>query len=87
MPLFNQFHRNMQLKRFPRGFTLVELAIVMAIAGLMIAAVLSMSTNFMDQRDFNESKRRLDVASEALLGFAINADESICRSLLSVTFC
>lgn len=71
----------MQLAPVQRGFTLVELAIVMAIAGLMISAVLSMTTTFMEQRDYLESKRRLDVASEALLGYAITNGRLPCPAI------
>jgi len=71
----------MQLAPVQRGFTLVELAIVMAIAGIMIAAALNMSVTFMEQRDYAESKRRLDVASEALLGFAISNGRLPCPAI------
>lgn len=71
----------MQLTSVQRGFTLVELAIVMAIAGLMIAAALNMSATFMEQRDYAESKRRLDVASEALLGYVIANGRLPCPAI------
>ena len=54
-----------------RGFTLTELAVVFAIIALLLAAgMYTLSAQF-DQRNFEETRRRLDAARDLLLGFAV----------------
>jgi len=54
-----------------RGFTLTELAVVFAIASLLLATGLYTLAAQTDQRNFEETRRRLEAARELLLGFAI----------------
>jgi prepilin-type N-terminal cleavage/methylation domain-containing protein len=54
-----------------RGFTLTELAVVFAIISLLLAAGLFTLSAQADQRNFDETRRRLEAARELLLGFAI----------------
>jgi len=54
-----------------RGFTLTELAVVFAIVSLLLAAGLFTLSAQTDQRNFDETRRRLDAARELLLGYAI----------------
>jgi prepilin-type N-terminal cleavage/methylation domain-containing protein len=54
-----------------RGFTLTELAVVFAIVSLLLAAGLFTLSAQTDQRNFDETRRRLEAARELLLGFAI----------------
>jgi prepilin-type N-terminal cleavage/methylation domain-containing protein len=54
-----------------RGFTLTELAVVFAIISLLLAAGLFTLSAQTDQRNFDETRRRLDAARELLLGYAI----------------
>ena len=61
---------NMQMKRLQRGFTLVEMAIVLVIFGLLLATLL---VSFRAQRNLalqTETENTLNVARKALLGFA-----------------
>jgi prepilin-type N-terminal cleavage/methylation domain-containing protein len=61
---------NMQIKQLQRGFTLVEMAIVLVIFGLLLAALL---VPLQAQRDLalqTETNNTLNVARKALLGFA-----------------
>jgi prepilin-type N-terminal cleavage/methylation domain-containing protein len=61
---------NMQIKKLQRGFTLVEMAIVLVIFGLLLAALL---VPLQAQRDLalqTETNNTLNVARKALLGFA-----------------
>lgn len=61
---------NMQIKQLQRGFTLVEMAIVLVIFGLLLAALL---VPLQAQRDLSlktETNSTLNVARKALLGFA-----------------
>jgi prepilin-type N-terminal cleavage/methylation domain-containing protein len=61
---------NMQMKRLQPGFTLVEMAIVLVIFGLLLATLL---LSFQAQRNLalqTETNNTLNVARKALLGFA-----------------
>lgn len=53
------------------GFTLVEMAIVLAIIALILGTGLTLLTAQQDQRRIEDSKARLSDAREALIGFAI----------------
>ena len=62
--------------RLPRrtlqsGFSLVEMAVVLAIIGLLLAGMLLPLGAQIDQQNTNETQRRLDLARDALLGFAL----------------
>ncbi len=53
------------------GFTLVEMAIVLVIVGLLMAAFLSPLSAQIDQKDYGETRRLLDDSKDALLGYAV----------------
>ena len=53
-----------------RGFSLVELAVVVAIVGLLMGGAIMTLTAQTEQRGFDETQRRLEAAREALLSFA-----------------
>lgn len=54
-----------------RGFTLVELAVVMAIVGLVLGSLMYTLSAQTEQRNFEDTRRRLDQARELILAFAI----------------
>ncbi len=54
-----------------RGFTLVELAVVMAIVALLLGGLMYTLSAQVEQRNFEETRRRLEQARELLLGYAI----------------
>jgi len=54
-----------------RGFTLTELAVVFAIIALLLAAGMYTLSAQIDQRNFDETRRRLEAARGLLLGFAV----------------
>ena len=61
---------NMQFKQPQRGFTLVEMAMVLVIFGLLLAALL---VSLQAQRNLalqTETNNTLNIARKALLGFA-----------------
>ena len=59
------------MRRPSRGFTLVELAVVLAIVGLLLGSLMYTLSAQSEQRSIDETRRRLDQARELLLGFAI----------------
>lgn len=58
------------LRYSPRGFSLVEMAVVLAIVGLLLAGLLLPLGAQIDQQRMNETQRRLELARDALAGFA-----------------
>ena len=53
------------------GFTLLELAVVVAVITLMIGSLLVPLTTQVNQRNVSETERRLEEARQALLGYAM----------------
>src|SRR5713226_3898267 len=53
------------------GFTLVELAVVLAIVGLLLGSLMYTLSAQTEQRNFEETRRRLEQARELVLSFAI----------------
>lgn len=54
-----------------RGFTLIELAVVLAIVGLLLAGTVATLAAQVESRNRVDTQRRLDEAKELLLGFAL----------------
>jgi prepilin-type N-terminal cleavage/methylation domain-containing protein len=54
-----------------RGFSLVELALVLAIIGILLGSAMYTLSAQTEQRTREETQRRLEQAREALLGFAV----------------
>lgn len=63
----------MSIRRTPvqTGFSLVEMAVVLAIIGLLLGGMLLPLSAQIELQNANETQRRLDMAREALLGFAM----------------
>lgn len=53
------------------GFSLVEMAVVLAIVGLVIGGLMVPLTAQMDLRNYNETKQKIAIINEAVIGFAI----------------
>lgn len=54
-----------------RGFTLTELAVVFMIISLLLGTAMYTLSAQTEQRNFDETRRRLEAARELLLGFAV----------------
>jgi prepilin-type N-terminal cleavage/methylation domain-containing protein len=54
-----------------RGFTLTELAVVMTIVAFLLASLMYTLSAQSDQRNFEETRRRLEQARELVLAFAV----------------
>jgi len=54
-----------------RGFTLVELAVVLTIVTLLLASLMYTLSAQVEQRNFEETRRRLEQARELIVSFAL----------------
>ena len=61
--------RSRALLRRKSGFSLIELAVVLLIAALLLGAILVPLTTQVVQRKTSDTQKTLDDASEALLGY------------------
>ena len=52
------------------GFTLVEMAIVLMIVGLLLGGLLVPLSAQMEQRNVTETRKQLDEIQQALIGYA-----------------
>ena len=68
MPLKKYRHNPAQ----QRGFTLLEMAVVLVIVGLLLGGLLPVISGQMDQQRRNETRKYMDEVRDALLGYAIS---------------
>ncbi|TFW14825.1 type II secretion system protein [Massilia arenosa] len=68
-------------RRMQGGFSLVELAIVLVIVGLMIGGLMTPLQTQFEQRRISETQRVLDEAREALTGFALRNGYLPCPAI------
>ena len=61
-----------------RGFSLVELAVVMAIVAFLLGGLMYTLSAQTEQRNFEETRRRLEQARELVLAFAITNGRLPC---------
>lgn len=59
------------IHRRTRGFTLIEMAIVMMIIGLLLAGLIPTLSAQVESRRISETRKQLDEIKEALVGFVI----------------
>lgn len=71
----------MQLKRTQGGFTLTELAVVFAIIALLIGGAMMTLSAQVEQRNNDETLRRLNAAADAVIAFAIVNRRLPCPAL------
>ncbi len=63
----------MLTKKDDAGFTLVEMAVVLAIVGLLLGGLLPTISSQIDQQRRNETRKYMDEVRDALLGYAISS--------------
>lgn len=61
-----------------RGFTLVEMAIVLVIVGLLLGGLLMPLSTQIEQRRISETQKAMEEIKEALMGFAIANNRLPC---------
>jgi type II secretory pathway pseudopilin PulG len=66
------------------GFTIVEIAIVLLVVGLMIGGLVAPLTSQLEQRRVSETQRVMDEAREALFGFALRNGYLPCPAVSAV---
>ncbi|MBI3373460.1 MAG: type II secretion system protein [Betaproteobacteria bacterium] len=59
------------MRRSARGFSLTEMAVVLAIVGLLLGGLLLPLGTQIEQRNATDTLRQLEAARDALIGFAI----------------
>ncbi len=67
-----------------RGFTLVEMAVVLAIFGLLMGGLLSSLTAQIEQRNREETRVAIENAKDALIGFVISNKYLPCPDVADV---
>jgi prepilin-type N-terminal cleavage/methylation domain-containing protein len=71
------------MKRARHGFTLTELAIVLAIVGLLLSSTLFSLSAQVESRNRSDTLRRLDEAKELLVSFALVNGRLPCPGIAS----
>jgi len=74
----------MQLRR-AAGFTLTELAVVLAIVALLIGGAMATLSSQIERRDNEETLRRLNAAADAVLAYAIVHRRLPCPAIAGAT--
>jgi len=66
------------MKNPSSGFTLVEMAVVLLIVGLLLGGLLPTISSQIEQQRSNETRKQLDEIKEALIGYAITYGRLPC---------
>jgi len=64
-----------------RGFTLVELAVALAVIGLLLGMLIVPLNSQVDQQRINDTRKQLNLVTEAILGFAVTNGRLPCPAL------
>jgi type II secretory pathway pseudopilin PulG len=67
------------------GFTLTELAVVFTIVALLLGSLMYTLSAQIDQRNFEETRRRLELARELLLAYAVTNGRLPCPGRSAAT--
>lgn len=75
---------NMIKKINSRGFTLVEIAIVLVIVGLLISAFLAPLSAQRDLKDYAETQKHMEEIKESLIGYALTHGYFPCPAISAI---
>jgi len=75
--------RRARVRRIPRGFTLVEIAIAVFIIALLLGSILVPLTTQVEQRQVSETQKMLEDIKDALIGHAVAKGYLPCPDLTS----
>lgn len=70
--------------RNSRGFTLVEMAVVLVILGLLLGGLLLPLSSQIDIRNYSETRQKIALIKEAIMGFALANGRLPCPALPAV---
>ncbi|HEY8189925.1 MAG TPA: type II secretion system protein [Micavibrio sp.] len=62
----------------PSGFTLLELAIVIMISGILLAPLAQIYAQYMKQKAWSETKENIDLANAAIMDYRLNKNRYPC---------
>jgi prepilin-type N-terminal cleavage/methylation domain-containing protein len=65
----------------PHGFTLVEIAIVLVVVGLLIGGLITPLSTQLEQRRTTDTQRAMDDARDALIGFSVRNGYLPCPAI------
>ena len=65
-----------------KGFSLIEIAIVMVIIGFMLASLLGPLGNRMEQSKIEQTSKQIDDILEAIYGYAVINSRLPCPAIL-----
>lgn len=68
----------------PWGFTIVEIAIVLLVVGLMIGGLVAPLSSQLEQRRVSETARAMEEAREALFGYALRNGYLPCPAISAI---
>jgi len=78
-------HKLSKPKFLNEGFTLIEMAVVLAIVGLLIGGLLVPLSVQLDLRNYNETRQKMAVIKEAIMGFAVANGRLPCPATSTVS--
>ena len=71
----------MRVCKLNNGFTLVEMAIVLVIIGLLLGSILSPLSAQMNQRNYAETRNNMDEAREAIIAYGMSRGYLPCPAI------
>lgn len=77
--------KNLLKPIYSKGFTLVEMAVVLVIIGLVLSGLLVSLSAQVEQKNFNENETTIDNIKEALLGYAMANGRFPCPAATPAT--
>src|SRR4051812_3179202 len=76
-------HRSIRCAAGMRGFTLIELSVVVLVITLLLGSLLVPLATQVEQRNVSETQKRLQEVKEALIGYAIANGRFPCPAEVS----